>query len=132
MDPEPPEELTDDELRQAIHEAVHGWQQLTGESEKRAKRRAAEKEKERIRTLKEEGRCLACDGAGWLRCHELLRYGRDPHDPCAYDDDTRHSCDRCGGTGLKKKEKETIPHQCGRQELGGCLPGCPHEDDPYA
>jgi hypothetical protein len=154
--------MTDEELKAAVHEAVHAWQALAAESEARSERRAAEKERERRKALEASGACPACDGEGWLWGHELISLSH--HEDHG---DQRYSCDRCGGSGMRKREqddldafiadraerspgfpgmveaaeadrrareeeKETIPHQYGCQGPGGCRPGCPHEDDPHA
>ena len=101
----PHDRMTDEELRTALHSAVEDYQRFAGESSKRSKAKADQKERDRVKTLEEQGKCLACDGEGWLWGHELttLNYGGD-HDYSS--DDQRYTCDQCGGSGLKKEEDD--------------------------
>jgi len=46
--------------------------------------------------------CTKCGGAGWVWGEELDDYkgpASDPYD--CYSDDTKYTCDRCGGLGVE-------------------------------
>jgi hypothetical protein len=61
-----------------------------------------DKRLEREQLIKKFGVCDKCDGEGWVWGHELDSYYPDPHD--CYSDDTRYTCDKCGGAGYNAKK----------------------------